>query len=141
MFEELKKDDFSSASETVQKVLDIFKLDTVFTLILAENMKKVKDDCSYFETEIPCRIISVGNIASIKSSVTFDVGDRLSDSPFNTVRPNVIKAYYYNKTTDKFGRFRMYLPNQLIGQTDVGAFNANKSSCVPSSGYSGLFGN
>lgn len=141
MFEELKKDDFSSASGTVQKVLDIFKLDTVFTLILAENMKKVKDDCSYFETEIPCRIISVGNIASIKSAMTFDAGDRLSDSPFNTVRPNVIKAYYYNKTTDKFGRFRMYLPNQLIGQTDVGAFNANKSSYVPSSGYSGLFGN
>ncbi len=141
MFEELKKDDFSSASGTVQKVLDIFKLDTVFTLILAENMKKVKDDCSYFETEIPCRIISVGNIASIKSAMTFDVGDRLSDSPFNTVRPNVIKAYYYNKTTDKFGRFRMYLPNQLIGQTDVGAFNANRSSYVPSSGYSGLFGN
>lgn len=96
IFEELQKDDFSSASDTVQKIFDILKLDNVFTLVLAENIKKLKDDCSYFEAEIPCRIISVGNIASIKGAMTFDAGDRLSDSPFNTVRPNVIKAYYYN---------------------------------------------
>lgn len=140
-FDELQKDDFSSASETVQKVIDILKHNNIFTLVLAENMKKVKDDCSYFESEIPCRVISVGNIASIKSAMTFDAGDRLSDSPFNTVRPNVIKAYYYNKTTDKFGRFRMYLPNQLIEQTDADAFNMDANSSISNNGYSGLFGN
>src|SRR5699024_1916604 len=113
-YEDLQKDDFSSASDTVQELMECWKDKNVFMLFLADSMKKIKDDCSYIEAEIPYRIISVGNIASIRSAMTFDAGDKLTDSPFNTVRPNVIKAYYYNKATDKLGRFRMYQIEQLI---------------------------
>lgn len=141
MFDDLQKDDFSSASETVQKVLDWCKDENVFMLVLAESMKKVKDECSYFESEIPYRIISVGNIASIRSAMTFDAGDRLSDSPFNTVRPNVIKAYYYNKGTDKFGRFRMYPIEQLIKITNISTIKTCEKTPTADKGYSGLFGN
>ena len=142
-YEDLQKDDFSSASDTVQELMECWKDKNVFMLFLADSMKKIKDDCSYIEAEIPYRIISVGNIASIRSAMTFDAGDKLTDSPFNTVRPNVIKAYYYNKATDKLGRFRMYQIEQLIQCVDFDAITYSDEGTGPDSdsGYSGLFGN
>ena len=142
-YEDLQKDDFSSASDTVQELMECWKDKNVFMLFLADSMKKIKDDCSYIEAEIPYRIISVGNIASIRSAMTFDAGDKLTDSPFNTVRPNVIKAYYYNKATDKLGRFRMYQIEQLIQCVDFDAIAYSDEGTGPDSdsGYSGLFGN
>ena len=75
--------------------------------------------------------------------MTFDAGDKLTDSPFNTVRPNVIKAYYYNKATDKLGRFRMYQVEQLIQNVDFNAIEYSDEEIEPEddNGYSGLFGN
>lgn len=142
-YEDLQKDDFSSASDTVQELMECWKDKNVFMLFLADSMKKIKDDCSYIEAEIPYRIISVGNIASIRSAMTFDAGDKLTDSPFNTVRPNVIKAYYYNKATDKLGRFRMYQIEQLIQCVDFDAiaYSDEGTGSDSDSGYSGLFGN
>ena len=142
-YEDLQKDDFSSASDIVQELMKCWKDKYVFMLFLADSMKKIKDDCSYIEAEIPYRIISVGNIASIRSAMTFDAGDKLTDSPFNTVRPNVIKAYYYNKATDKLGRFRMYQIEQLIQGVDFNAISCSDDGIGTDddSGYSGLFGN
>ena len=142
-YEDLQKDDFSPASDTVQELMECWKDKNVFMLFLADSMKKIKDDCSYLEAEIPYRIISVGNIASIRSAMTFDAGDKLTDSPFNTVRPNVIKAYYYNKATDKLGRFRMYQVEQLIQNVDFNAIEYSDEEIEPEddNGYSGLFGN
>lgn len=142
-YEDLQKDDFSSATDTVQELMECWKDKNVFMLFLADSMKKIKDDCSYIEAEIPYRIISVGNIASIRSAMTFDAGDKLTDSPFNIVRPNVIKAYYYNKATDKLGRFRMYQIEQLIQCVDFNAITCSDegSGSGGDSGYSGLFGN
>lgn len=142
-YEDLQKDDFSSASDTVQELMECWKDKNVFMLFLADSMKKIKDNCSYIEAEIPYRIISVGNIASIRSAMTFDAGDKLTDSPFNTVRPNVIKAYYYNKATDKLGRFRMYQIEQLIQCVDFDAiaYPDEEIGTDSDSGYSGLFGN
>ena len=143
IYDNLQKDDFSSASDTVQELMTCWKDKNVFMLFLSDSMKKIKDDCSYIEAEIPYRIISVGNIASIRSAMTFDAGDKLNDSPFNTVRPNVIKAYYYNKETDKLGRFRMYQIKQLIQGVDFEAIACSDKETRgdSDSGYSGLFGN
>lgn len=142
-YEDLQKDDFSPASDTVQEMMDCWRDENVFMLFLADSMKKIKDECSYIEAEIPYRIISVGNIASIRSAMTFDAGDKLTDSPFNTVRPNVIKAYYYNKATDKLGRFRMYQIEQLLQCVDFDAVACSDEGTRSGgdSGYSGLFGN
>ena len=141
-FEELQKDDFSPAADTVQDLMSFWRDRNVFMLFLTDSMKKLKDECSYIEADVPYRVISVGNIASIRSAMTFDAGDKLADSPFNTVRPNVIKAYYYNKGTDKLGRFRMYQIDQLIRLVDVEALSCSSSSEPKvDNGYSGLFGN
>ena len=103
-------------------------------------MKKLKDSCTYFDQDIPCRVISVGNPSSIRAAMTMDAGEKITESSFNTVRPNVIKAYYYNKTTDKLGRFRLPLPEQICGTVDFSGLNASPSS-TPVLGYSGLTGN
>ena len=143
VYKDLQKNNFSPTSDTVQELMDCWKDKNVFMLFLADSMKKIHDNCYYIEEEIPYRIISVGNIASIRSAMTFDAGDKLTNSRFNTVQQSVIKAYYYNKTTDKLGRFRMYQIDQLIQAVDFNAIACSDVDTVDDgdSEYSGLSGN
>lgn len=139
-YEVLHKDDYSRATESVEQVIRLLQSSSVFTLILCENMKKLKDSCTYLDQEIPCRVISVGNPSSIRAAMTMDAGEKIVESPFNTVRPNVVKAYYYNKATDKLGRFRLLPQEQLMSTIDLNGINAGVPS-APAVGYSGLTGN
>ena len=139
-YEDLHKDDYSRATESVERIMRLLQSKSVFSLILCENMKKLKDSCTYLDQEIPCRVISVGNPSSIRLAMTMDAGEKIAESPFNTIRPNVIKAYYYNKSTDKLGRFRLPPQEQIFSVIDLSGMNAD----VPSAqviGYSGLTGN
>lgn len=139
-YEDLHKDDYSRATESVEQIIKLLQSPLVFSLILCENMKKLKDSCTYLDQEIPCRVISVGNPSSIRTAMTMDAGEKITESPFNTIRPNVIKAYYYNKTTDKLGRFRLPSQEQICGSIDFSGMKASSSS-TPVAGYSGLTGN
>lgn len=139
-YEQLHKDDYSRATESVEQIMGLLQSPLVFSLILCENMKKLKDSCTYLDQDIPCRVISVGNPTSIRAAMTMDAGEKITESPFNTVRPNIIKAYYYNKTTDKLGRFRLPLPEQICGTVDFSGMTASPTP-TPVLGYSGLTGN
>ena len=139
-YEDLHKDDYSRATESVKQVIKLLQSTSVFSLVLCENMKKLKDSCTYLDQEIPCRVISVGNPSSIRVAMTMDAGEKITESPFNTVRPNVIKAYYYNKTTDKLGRFRLPSQEQLIAEIDLNVMETDVPS-APVVCYSGLTGN
>lgn len=76
---------------------------------------------------------------TIKQAISADLLDKITDCGFNVIRFNVIKAYYYNKSTDKPGRFRMFDINNLISCVDF--FGLNSDSNDDESGYSGLIGN
>lgn len=95
----------------------LHRTDTV-TLALADDAKKMKEKCAYLDAELKCRIISVGNTVAIKSALSNDMWEKIKESGFNTIRSNVIKAYYYNKGTDKLGRFRMFDIDTLINSID-----------------------
>ncbi|MBG0787626.1 MAG: hypothetical protein H0S79_21260 [Anaerolineaceae bacterium] len=138
--EELFKNDYSSASETVKNFISLLKEENAFSLVLCESILQLKDNCSYFNAEIPCRVISIGNLSDIRSAMTLDAGEKIADSSFNIIRPNVIKAYYYNKLTDKLGRFRLYEAQQIIDNTHFMELSDDVPQQQPT-GYSGLVGN
>lgn len=140
VFNELQKEEWAtSQTETVTSLLSIFSRDNTLHLLIAEDAKKTKEKCSYLDSEFRNRIISVGNTVTIKQAISADLWDKITDCGFNVIRSNVIKAYYYNKSTDKLGRFRMFDINDLISCVDF--FCLNSDSNDEESGYSGLVGN
>lgn len=127
-FSNLQKDEWSTTqSELVSNVINLIHRDNSFTLLLVDDAKKNKDKCSYLDSEFIYRIISVGNTVAIKSALSNDMWEKIKESGFNTIRSNVIKAYYYNKGTDKLGRFRMFDIDTLINSTDFSSMVIDNS--------------
>lgn len=118
-FTTLHKDDWSNTpNELVSNLMSVLHRTDTVTLVLADDAKKMKEKCAYLDAELKCRIISVGNTVAIKSALSNDMWEKIKESGFNTIRSNVIKAYYYNKGTDKLGRFRMFDIDTLINSID-----------------------
>ena len=115
--EQLRYEAFSDPSEEVNKLRMLWNQNTTFTVVIEDGYSSIKNDCTYCDADIPCRVISVGNLAGIQSAMTLNAAEKVSDSPFNTIRPNVIKAYYYNKQSDKCGRLRLFNPNDISIET------------------------
>ena len=138
----LSYDSFSSPSSTVEKLCSFWNDSKSFTIVASNDYRKTKEDCVYCDSEIPHRIISVGNIASIRSVMSLDAAEKVKESPFNVIRPNVVKAYYYNKQTDKVGRFRLFDAASIKHQTTV-LIKKNLENTTPdlTAGYAGLAGN
>lgn len=140
-FSTLQKDEWNTTqSELITDFMSILHRSSTLTLLLADDAKKSKDKCSYLDAEFKCRIISVGNTVAIKSALSNDMWDKIKESGFNTIRSNVIKAYYYNKGTDKLGRFRMYDIDTLINSIDFSSLTIDSPDNNQNE-FAGLTGN
>jgi len=151
-FDSLTQDSYSPPSGHAAELLEMLGSDRSFTLFFAENMKKVKENCAYCEEHMPCRITSVGNIAGIRSVMSYDAAEKIADSDFHIIRPGVIKAYYYNKSTDKLGRMRLFeasdimrlaggSPSAPAGASGAANASGQVQSQTGANEYSGLHGN
>ena len=129
----------SAEALDMEKLFALSKEGNINVCLFVEDAKKMKSDMSYAFELTPIRIISVGSLASIKSAFSDGIGSTLADSEFNIVRDDVIKAYYFNKATDKMGRFRAFKPEVLL--------NVIATLSIPSDGedqsnsFTGLVGN
>lgn len=140
-YAELQKDEWNTnQSEIITSILSLLHRDNMFNLLIAEDAKKNKDKCSYLDSEFKCRIISVGNTVAIKSALSNDMWDKIKESGFNTIRSNVIKAYYYNKNTDKLGRLRMFDIDTLIANIDLSILTVDEGE-MDTDCFAGLVGN
>lgn len=137
-YDELVQDAYSDATDSVVELQRIWDREGALTIVIADQINRVKDNCSYCDSDIPYRIISVGNLASIRAAMTIDAAEKITESPYNTIRPSVIKAYYYNRQTDKFGRCRLFNPAEVLrlipSQARMPHDHCNE-------GYAGLTGN
>ena len=102
------RDSIGRSGGNVEQIEKLIRSDDVFLLICAENTKKVKEKVAWCDSDIPHRVLLAGNPASIRLAMTSDAGDKIKDGQFNVIRSNVLKAYYYNRDTNKLGRMRMY---------------------------------
>ena len=139
-FKELQKEQWSSGvSESVSIVQSLFEKAMTFNMVWSDDAKTLREMCSYIDTEFKLRIISVGNTTSIKNAISNDLWDKVTDEVFNTVQSNVIKAYYYNKNTDKIGHIRMLDPTYIVKSTSFPTHCEQQDS--EDTGFSGLVGN
>lgn len=122
----------------VSQMMNVVRSSSVFSLILCEDFSKLKNSCTYFDQEISCRLISVGSLTSMRSAMQ-NVNDRVKESAFNTIRPSVVKAYYYNKSSDKLGRVRLPLAEQIFNTINIDLNDIEKKQ-MKEHGYSGLSG-
>ena len=136
---ELKRDALGRDGAQLASLLSLIANPNAFLIVCSDNIKKMRDDASWADTEIPHRILSVGNPATLRLMVAGDAADKIKEGSFNSARSNVIKAYYYNKETGKLGRMRMYPPQPV--RTSPPAPAPAESPGSPGEGWAGLAGN
>ena len=138
-YEGLAQDAFSDPPEEVVQLQQLWNKQGTFTIIVSDQISRIKDNCAYCDSDIPYRIISVGNLASIRAAMTLDAAEKINESPYNTIRPSVIKAYYYNKQTDKCGRCRLFNPTDVLRL--IPKQETHDAQNHDDTGYAGLTGN
>ena len=150
------RDSIGRSGGNVEQIEKLIRSDDVFLLICAENTKKVKEKVAWCDSDIPHRVLLAGNPASIRLAMTSDAGDKIKDGQFNVIRSNVLKAYYYNRDTNKLGRMRMYPATMHSAAPSIGEVITAEIGTDPntsqeraddyseegtSDGYMGLTGN
>lgn len=79
-----------------------------FSIVCSKNFKNIRNTMPYLVNEVPVRIVSVGDYENLRMSTSENVHFTAGD--FDIPRRDAIKAYYYNKETEKHGKMVMYLP-------------------------------
>ena len=147
-FSGMCRDSLGRSGKGVELAEDLTRDENAFLVVCADSTKKLKDKATWCDSAIPCRVLLAGNPANIRLAVTSDAADRIKDGPFNVIRSNVLKAYYYNKDTNKLGRMRLYPAIErhaassrweaAPGDAPVGDSSAQHDA---EEGYAGLVGN
>lgn len=108
LWAELSQSNFGKNGAKVDELIGLIGDEQVFVLVCAPDIKRMKVQAGWHDDAVPIRILSVGNPALLRQMVSTDVSNKIYEGSFNMARADIIKAYYYNKTTGKFGRMRMF---------------------------------
>ena len=82
--------------------------DRGFALVYSKSFKNLRSNMSYLLNAAPVHITSVGDMENLKYAMSDNV--RLVSCDFDVPNKDAIKAYYYNKDTEKAGKVIMYRP-------------------------------
>ena len=140
-FSNLHKDTWNNnVSETISSFLNVISKSNTVNLLICDNLGEVNSRCAYLLSRFNLRIVSVGNIGSIRSVLSNDRWEQIRNCDFNVIT-NRVKAYYYNASTDKLGKMKMYRPDELLTSIDFDSFNTTDEDTESHVGFSGLIGN
>lgn len=141
-FSALQKDTWSgNTSEATSSFLNTISKPNTVNLLICDNLSELGSKYSYIVKKFNIRIASVGNISSIRGILSNDRREQIKNGDFNVIT-NRVKAYYYNASTDKLGKMKMYKPSELLASIDFDSFNsATDEGADNRAGFSGLIGN
>lgn len=94
--------------ESMKQLLETSGRDRGFALIYSKFFKNLRSNMSYLLNAAPVHITSVGDMENLKYAMSDNV--RLLSCDFDIPNKDAIKAYYYNKDTEKAGKVIMYRP-------------------------------
>lgn len=94
----------SLGADALKQVLVADK--NMFTVVYTKNFRNLRSSLQYVIAECPIRLASVGDAENIRMSTSENVHVGMGD--FDIPRKDAIKAYYYNKETEKYGKVIMY---------------------------------
>lgn len=108
LWPELSQNTLGRNGAKVDELLALIDDEQAFVVVCSPDIKRMKTQAGWHDDAIPIRILSVGNPALLRQMVSTDVSNRIQEGSFNIARSDITKAYYYNRTTGKFGRMRMF---------------------------------
>ena len=94
----------SSGVEVLKSVLS--KNQKMFSVLYSKSFKNLRNSMQYVISESPVHIASVGDHENVRMSMSENI--HLATGYFDVPRKDSIKAYYYNKDTEKYGKMIMY---------------------------------
>lgn len=94
--------------ESMKQLLEMSGRDRGFALVYSKSFKTLRSNMSYLLNAAPVHITSVGDMENLKYAMSDNV--RLVSCDFDVPNKDAIKAYYYNKDTEKAGKVIMYRP-------------------------------
>lgn len=77
-----------------------------FTIIYSKSFRNLRSSLQYVMNDCPIRITTVGDCENVKLSMSENI--HMISGDFDIPRNDSIKAYYYNKQSDKYGKMIMY---------------------------------
>lgn len=92
----------------MKQLLEMSGRDRGFALAYSKSFKTLRSIMSYLLNAAPVHITSVGDMENLKYAMSDNV--RLVSCDFDVPNKDAIKAYYYNKDTEKAGKVIMYMP-------------------------------
>ena len=92
--------------ESMKQILDMSGNDRGFTIVYSKSFKNLRSNMAYLLNVAPIRITSVGDTENLKYAMSDNV--RLVSCDFDIPHKDAIKAYYYNKDTEKAGKVIIY---------------------------------
>lgn len=92
--------------ESMKQLLEMSGSDRGFALVYSKSFKNLRSNMSYLLNAAPVHITSVGDMENLKYAMSDNV--RLVSCDFDVPNKDAIKAYYYNKDTEKAGKVIMY---------------------------------
>lgn len=78
----------------------------MFTVIYTKNFRNLRNSLQYVIAECPIRLATVGDAENIRMATSENV--RIGMGDFDIPKKDAVKAYYYNKNTEKYGKIIMY---------------------------------
>lgn len=94
--------------ESMKQILEMSGGDRGFTVVYSKSFKNLRSNMAYLLNAAPIHITSVGDTENLKYAMSDNV--RLVSCEFDVPNRDAIKAYYYNKDTEKSGKVIMYRP-------------------------------
>lgn len=94
--------------ENMKHILEMSGSNRGFTIVFSKSFKNLRSNMAYLLNAAPIHITSVGDTENLKYAMSDNV--RLTNCEFDVPNREAIKAYYYNKDTEKAGKVIMYRP-------------------------------
>lgn len=94
--------------ENMKQLLEASGNDKGFVIVYSKSFKNLRSSMAYLLNAAPVHITSVGDMENLKYAMSDNV--RLTGCEFDVPAKDAIKAYYYNKDTEKAGKVIMYRP-------------------------------
>lgn len=96
----------SPESELLKQILNSVVKTGSVNIIHAKHFRNIRSAFPYIVTSAPICLLAVGDMDNIRTATTEKC--RIISSDFDIPRKDAIKAYYFNKDTEKFGKVILF---------------------------------
>lgn len=94
--------------ESMKELIKKCKNEKGFIMVYSKSFKNLRNSMAYVLNDSPIHITSVGDMENLKYAMSDNT--HLTTGEFDIPNKEAIKAYYYNKDTEKSGKVIMYKP-------------------------------